>query len=129
MVIADPVPPLPPGSWWTHLKARLSSGARWREVGHALLALPLGVLGFTVATVTWAGSAALLALPLYVGSLPGGTAKFWLFEVGPGAGAFALALVGLVGLVVVAPRASSAMAGLEHRRRPVACSVPPNATP
>ncbi|HEY5886307.1 MAG TPA: sensor histidine kinase [Acidimicrobiales bacterium] len=112
VVIADAVPPLPPGSWWTRLKARLSSGARWREVGHALLALPLGLLGFAVATVTWAGSAALLALPLYVGSLPGDTAKFWLFDVGPGAGAFALSFVGLFGLVVVAPRASSAMAGL-----------------
>ena len=52
-----------------------------------MLLLPLGVLTLVVLVMAWGGSAALLALPLYVGSLPGGTAKFWLFEVGPGAGA------------------------------------------
>jgi signal transduction histidine kinase len=113
-VIADPVPPLAPGSWWAHLKARVTSGPRWREVGHALLAFPLGLLGFVAAMFFWCGSAVLLTLPLYVGALPGGTAKFWLFDLGPGLGVVGLALVGLVGLVVVAPRVTEALARLDR---------------
>jgi signal transduction histidine kinase len=101
--IADPVRPLAPGSWWAHWKARFRDGARWRELAHGLLLLPLGLLGLVAVVVVWGGSAALATLPLYAGALPGGTAKFWLFDLAPGAGAFGLALVGVAGLVVVAP--------------------------
>ena len=111
--LADPVPDLPEGNWWRHLVERAKSGPRWREIGHALLALPVSVLGFVVASVTWAGSIALLTLPLWVNALPGDTAKFWLFEVGQGPAAVACALVGLVGLVVIAPRATDAMVHLD----------------
>jgi signal transduction histidine kinase len=111
--LADPVPDLPAGNWWRHLVERAKSGPRWREVGHALLALPVSVLGFVVASVTWAGSIVLLTLPLWVSGLPGDTAKFWLFEVGQGPAALATALVGLVGLVVVAPWATAAMVHLD----------------
>lgn len=104
--LPDPVRPLPPGSWWSRWKARFTDKDRWRELAHAFVLLPLGVLTFAVTTITWGGSAGLLALPLYVGTLPGGTAKFWLFEVGPGVGAVALGLVGLVGLVLVGPWAT-----------------------
>ena len=110
--LADPVRPLPEGSWWSHWKARFRDRARWKELAHGLLLLPLGLLTVVVAIVTWGGSAALVALPLYVGHLPGGTAKFWLFEVGPGGGALGLALVGVVGLVLVAPWATVLMGRL-----------------
>jgi signal transduction histidine kinase len=111
--LADPVPDLPEGSWWRRLVERAKSGPRWREVGHALLALPVSILGFVVASVVWAGSVVLLTLPLWVSGVPGDTAKFWLFEVGQGPASLACALVGLVGLVVVAPRATAAMAHLD----------------
>jgi signal transduction histidine kinase len=111
--IDDPVRPLTPGSWWAHWKARFRDGARWRELAHGLLLLPLGVLN-TVAVVTfWGGSAALVALPLYVGSLPGGSAKFWLFDVEPGAAAVGLALVGVIGLVLVSPWVTHWLARLD----------------
>ncbi len=110
--LPDPVRPLPPGSWWSHWKARFGDRARWKELAHALVLLPLGVLGFVVAGAVWGGSAALLALPAYVGHLPGGTAKFWLFDVGPGAGVLGLAVVGAVGLAVVAPWATVLLARL-----------------
>jgi signal transduction histidine kinase len=107
--LAPPYPPLPPGSWWSHLVQRVRSGGRWREIGYLLLLLPLGVLTFTVAAVTWCGSLALVGLPFYAGALPGGTAKFWLFEIGPGAGAVGLAALGVVGVVLIAPWATTAM--------------------
>jgi len=56
-----------------------------------------------VAATTWAGSLVLLTLPLSAAHLPGGTAKFWLFEVGSGPGALAASAAGLVGLVLAAP--------------------------
>ena len=40
-------------------------------------------------TAAWAGSAAMLALPAYVDSLPGDSAKFYFFEVTAGPGAWA----------------------------------------
>jgi signal transduction histidine kinase len=116
--LPDPVRPLPEGSWWSHWKARFRDRARWKELAHGLLLLPLGLLTVVVAIVTWGGSAALVTLPLYVGHLPGGTAKFWLFEVGSGGGALGLALIGVVGLVLVAPWATVLMgrlSGVEAR--------------
>ena len=47
--------------------------------------------------------ARLALLPLYVSALPEGTAQFWLFGASQGAAAAALAVVGVVGLVAVAP--------------------------
>ena len=87
--ITDPVPPLVASRPWGRLVERIRSGDRWREIAYHVLALPRGVFTTVVAAVAWCGSAALLLLPLYVSHLPGGTAKFWLFEVGPGPAAWA----------------------------------------
>ena len=111
--LTDPVPRLVGGSWWRRLWERLRSPARWREIGYAVLRLPLGVLTSTVALVAWCGSVALILLPLYAGHLPGGNAKFGLFEVGPGAGAWLGTLVGVVGLVLVAPWATVVLVRLD----------------
>jgi signal transduction histidine kinase len=48
-----------------------------------------------------------------VGALPGDSAKFWLFELGPGLGALVAFLVGLVGLGVLAPRVTTAFVRLD----------------
>jgi signal transduction histidine kinase len=109
----DPVGPLQATSRWGRLVERVRSGARWRELLYMLLLLPVGVLTTFVAVCVWCGSAALIALPLYVSHLPGGTAKFWLFEVGPGAGAWVASLVGVAGLVLLAPWATLALAWLD----------------
>ena len=103
VAVDDPVPPLAARTAWARLAERLRSGARWREVAYHLLALPRGLLTSIVAGAAWCGSAALLLLPLYVSSLPGGSAKFGLFEVSQGPGAALAALVGLSGLAVAAP--------------------------
>jgi signal transduction histidine kinase len=111
--IADPHTPLPEGSWFKRLMARIKSASRWRELAYFLLALPIGAVQFAVATAVWSGSLALIALPLYVNSLPGDTAEFGLFDIGSGTGALALCAVGLVGLVFIAPWVTLAIADID----------------
>lgn len=113
LVLTDPVRPLAPGSWWAHWKARFTDAARWREMAHGVLLLPLGVLTLTVTVVTWCGSAALVALPLYVGALPGGAARFGLFDVHQGVGALTACVIGIVGLAVIAPWGTVLLARLD----------------
>jgi signal transduction histidine kinase len=60
-------------------------------------------IGFVLTTVVWCGSAALVALPLYVNALPHDAARFGLFTVTSGGGAVIAGLIGLVGLALVAP--------------------------
>lgn len=111
--IVDNVAPLTAETWFRRLLERARSGPRWREIGHHLAALPLGVLGYVALAVTWCGSLAMVALPVYAGALPGGTAKFGLFEVGQEPLAYALAGAGLIGLLVVAPHVTAAMTRLQ----------------
>jgi len=111
--LGDPVAPLRAGSPWQRLVERVRSRPRWREIAYSLLLLPLGLLNLGVVLAAWCGSAALAALPLYVGHLPGDTAKFGLFEVSQGLGSAAAALVGIGGLVLVAPWATRALARLD----------------
>ncbi len=111
--LPDPVPPLPEGSWWARLKTRARTGSRWREIAYFPAHFPLGVFNMAVMLAVWCGSAALVALPTYVAALPGDTAKFGLFEIGPGLSAFAATLVGLAGLVVIAPWVTLGLARLD----------------
>jgi signal transduction histidine kinase len=111
--IDDPVPPLQGRNLWRRLVERVKSWPRWREIVYSVVCAPLGIVTAVITIVAWGGSAALLALPLYVSHLPGGTAKFGLFEVGQGIGSAGAVVVGLVGLVAVAPWVTVAMAWLE----------------
>jgi signal transduction histidine kinase len=112
--LADPVAPLAARTWWGRLGERFRSPARWRELAYLVLLFPLGLLTTMTALLAWCGSVALAALPLYVSSLPGGTAKFWLFEVGWGPAAVLAGVIGVVGLVVVAPWLTVSLAGLDR---------------
>jgi signal transduction histidine kinase len=100
--LPDPIPPLPKGSAWSRFKAAVLCRPRWREVGYSMLHFPVAVVGFSIVVTAWGASAALTALPLYVSALPRDRADFWFVEVGP-AGSFPAALVGIAGLVAVAP--------------------------
>jgi signal transduction histidine kinase len=113
--ISDPVSALTATSWLRRLWERVQSGDRWREIAHHLLALPVGVLSFTLVVAAWAGSLALLLLPLYVSSLPGGSAKFWVADVSQGAGSLAASVVGLLGVGLVAPHLTVALGRLQAR--------------
>jgi signal transduction histidine kinase len=111
--LADPHDPERPGSWWSKLKARARSGSRWREIGYHLANLPVSAVGVVVTTGAWCGSAALLALPAYLGALPHDTARFGLFDLTWGPGVALAAAAGLAGLVLLAPWATVAVATVE----------------
>lgn len=102
VTIDNPVPK-PRGSWWRRFVSRLRSRERWRELAYCLFAFPVGAALAVAALVAWCGSLALIGLPAYAPTLPGGTAKFGLFEVGGGLGALLLAGAGLTAAVFVAP--------------------------
>lgn len=101
--IDDPVPPLAATSWWGRLKERVRSPERWREIAHHVAAFPVQVFGYVVTTAAWCGSLTLLALPTYINGMPEDEAKFHFFEVTQGVGATLVAVVGLFGVVFVAP--------------------------
>jgi signal transduction histidine kinase len=111
--LADRSGPLQGTSVWKRFVERLKSKSRWLEIAYLLLLLPLGCLTFAVAVLAWCGSLALLALPAYVGALPGESAKFWLFEISAGPSVIGVSLVGLVGLLVLAPWVTVALAHLD----------------
>jgi signal transduction histidine kinase len=111
--LADPVPPLISTSWLRRLWERVQSPDRWREIAHHLLALVVGLVSFTVVVVAWTGSLALALLPLYVAALPGDSAKFWVGDVSQGLGSLAVSLVGVIGVVIVAPHLTMAVGRLQ----------------
>lgn len=102
--IPDSVARLTRETWFARLGERVRSKARWREIAHHLLALPVNTIGYSVVAASWCGSLAIALLPAYVGGLPDDSAKFYLFDLAADDAARWIALgVGIVGLVLVAP--------------------------
>ena len=113
VTIPDPVAPLQRRGWLRRLWERCRSAPRWKEIAHHLVRLPVAAVGFAVTIAVWSGSLAMLLMPAYIDELPGGSAKFYFFELTAGAGAALAALVGIVGLVLVAPWATIGVARME----------------
>ena len=68
--LTDPAPPLTATNIWRRFVARLRSASRWRELLYLLLRLPVSALVVGLTLFVWAGSIALVALPVYVDDLP-----------------------------------------------------------
>lgn len=101
--LADPVPPYRPGSLWNRFTQRLVSVPRWKEVVYCLVRFPTGlVAGMAVASV-WAGALSLTILPATIHLMPDDTARFGLFTVSSGPLVWLVALVGVAGVVFIAP--------------------------
>jgi signal transduction histidine kinase len=101
--IPDPVPPLRSKGWLRRLGERVSSGTRWKEIAFHLARLPVAAVSLALVAAAWHGSIAMALLPAYVDELPGGSAKFYFFEVTAGAGAGLCAAAGILGVVFLAP--------------------------
>lgn len=100
--------PAGPG-FWAKPRALLTDGGRWREMGAALLALPMTMLALVVVYVVWSLALALITLPAYNFALPRGgvSAGGWVLRGAPSlAGAVALGIV----VLLLAPRATVAVA-------------------
>ena len=95
------------------LRQRATSRSRWREIGYLIL-LPFVSLIGIAALFAWAGSLMLLFLPGYVARLPGGQARFGVFTVGPGVASAFAALLGALGLILIAPWLTVAAAGVDR---------------
>jgi len=107
----DPVPPARAATRWGRFVERITSAERWREITYLLIGLPLALFTGLLAVGVWSGSLVLATLPLYVSRLPESVANFGWFDVGPGRGAAVASVVGILGVVVVAPWVTVAMAG------------------
>lgn len=102
--IDDPVAALAGSNWWRRFVERLRSRARWREVAYLIVQFPVAVLSFSLVSAAWCGAMAMLALPATVRTMPGDAARFWFFDLSAGgAGPVIAGLIGLLGLVAVAP--------------------------
>ena len=110
--LLDPVGPVAPGPWWRRAMAVVSSAARWKEVAYHLVHLPLGLLITGMTALAWSSSLALLALPLYIGDVPGKRADLLFVEVHAGAGVAVAGLAGLLGVMLGCPWLTRAMAEL-----------------
>jgi signal transduction histidine kinase len=86
---------------------------RGKEIGYCIVRFPTGMAFGLGVTMLWAGSLALAALPATIRLMPDDRAEFWLFTVGDLPTALLVALVGLVGLVFVAPWSTLAVGRLD----------------
>ncbi len=93
---------------WARARAVLADPVSWRQLLGTVVALPLAVIGFFVATSMWSISLSLIALPAYNSALPkGGASAFgWVLR-----GAPALTGAVLLGTVfaLLAPHVTVAM--------------------
>jgi signal transduction histidine kinase len=112
--VPSPHPPLTATTWWRRFFERLRTPSRWREIAYLSLHAFFAVPGLVVLAL-WSGALALIALPAYVDSLPGGQAHFWFFSLGGGAAAAAACAVGVVSLLFVLPWLTVAVALLSRR--------------
>ena len=111
--IADTTPPLVATTFFGRLGERARSKRRWKEIGHSLASIFTGSIGFALLYAVWGGSLALVALPLYRGSLPNDQAEFWMFSIGGTGSALLMALIGVVGFVLVAPWLTAGVAEVQ----------------
>lgn len=89
-------------TWFGTLKEQARARSTWRQVGHALLLLPVACVTFTLVSVAWAVPLGFIAMPAYIGALPSEKMDFWVGTVHPGWVPFALAAAGLALLPLAA---------------------------
>jgi signal transduction histidine kinase len=78
--IASPYRPLPEGSWWDRLRARLADPATWKDLTFLFLQFPFGLLSFIVATTVLSIGLSGLTLPFWYWAVPDG-ADWTLFQL------------------------------------------------
>ena len=99
---------------WGRVRARMTRRSSWKEIAYFAVVLPLLGTGGGVVLVFWSLALALLTLPAYAGSLPGGSADLGFARVAPGTGAVVTCLVGLAMAVLLAPLATAGLASIER---------------
>jgi signal transduction histidine kinase len=98
---------------WARVRTRMTRRSSWKEVAYLAVVAPLLGIGAGVVLTIWSLALALLTLPAYAGSLPGGSADLGFARVAPGLGAALACLVGLGIGVLLAPLATAGLASIE----------------
>jgi len=112
--LVDGLPTLAGTTAWQRYKERLGSWVRWKEVIYVLVRYPLGAATAWVAVGAWSGSVALMGAPLVVANLPGGTFRLGPVDVTSGYEPWLLAGIGVVGVALVAPWLTLAVAEFDR---------------
>lgn len=112
--LIDPQPQLRGDTAWKRYKERLTSASRWKEVVYVLIHYPLGVFTSWVAIGTWCASFVLVAMPAVIGRLPNETFRLGGLAVRPGVGAWAVSVVGVLGVALAAPWMTVVLADLDR---------------
>ncbi len=97
--IADPFMPLGEiDGWWRRIKAVVGDAALWKGVGYCLIALPVGILTFTVAVTLWAIALGGITAPIWatIQALVGANDPHGWAYVGITAASFVAGLISLV---------------------------------
>jgi signal transduction histidine kinase len=101
--IPDPYRPLPAGSWWDRLRARLADPATWKDLAFLFLQFPLGLAAFIVTVVVLSFGLQSLTLPLWYWALPEGNEVIGVIEIDTLPEALALAPLGALALALGIP--------------------------
>jgi signal transduction histidine kinase len=97
--IANPFLPLGEiDGWWRRIKAIFSDGALWKGVGYCIVALPVGILTFTVAVTLWAIALGGITAPIWatIEALVGANDPHGWAYVGITTASFVAGLISLV---------------------------------
>jgi putative sensor protein len=97
------------GGLWQRTKTIATDPASWRDAAWSLLALPVGVAGFTAAVTLWATALGFLTSPLYMWATPNDGNDLPFFN-DPGAGYSVLRVMIGLALVPIAAWGSRALA-------------------
>lgn len=110
-----PAPSQPRPEWtWPAVRARLADPTSWRSAAYAVIAGPLGIVTFTIATASWAYAAAAATEPFWNGD--GGSGRLLGFVAERPVDHLAITCAGLVAFFVApwlnrgAARAHAALA-------------------
>ena len=67
----------PATGFFRQLIAPMRDSANWKASAYLLIALPVGVVNFSVAVTIWTTALSALSLPLYAWALPGNGPELW----------------------------------------------------
>jgi signal transduction histidine kinase len=101
--IPDPYRPLPAGSWWDRLRARLADPATWKDLVYLFLQFPFGLVAFVVTVAMLSVGLQNLTLPLWYWAIPDGYDLVGVIEIDTLPEALALAPLGALILALGIP--------------------------
>ena len=105
-------PPPPEPVWWRRMVRPMRSATGWRYLCYAFVRCPLSLIQVVLLSVAWSLGPALLTLPLYGSSLPGGAAHLAGYRIHSTGQLTVAVLLGL-GVLLAAPQVTYGLAAAD----------------